>query len=312
MAKVSIIGAGNVGATVADALAQRGCCSQVVLLDVVEGRAEGKALDIWNSAPMHQTDTRVFGVTNDYEATAHSDVVVITSGIPRKPGQSRDDLISINAKIIKEVTENVVKYSPDTKILVVSNPLDVMTYAAYLASGLPKRHVFGMAGLLDSSRYRSFIAMELGVSVKSVHATLMGGHGDTMVPLPRYTTVGSIPLTQLMSKEKIDSIIKRTQNAGAEVVKLIGTSAWLAPGNAVAHMVQAVLGNTKRIIPVCAYLNGEYGLKDVFIGVPTMIGRNGVEKVLEIELNEEERQLLMNSYSSVKELMISLIKMDIF
>jgi len=312
MAKVSIIGAGNVGATVADALAQRGTCSQVVLLDVVEGRAEGKALDIWNSAPMHQTDTRVFGVTNDYEATAHSDVVVITSGIPRKPGQSRDDLISINAKIIKEVTENVVKYSPDTKILVVSNPLDVMTYAAYLSAGLPKRHVFGMAGLLDSSRYRSFIAMELGVSVKSVHAMLLGGHGDTMVPLPRYTTVGSIPLPQLMSKEKIDAIIKRTQNAGAEVVKLIGTSAWIAPGNAVAHMVQSVLGNTKRIIPVCAYLNGEYGLKDVFIGVPTMLGKNGVEKVLEIELNDEERQLLMNSYSSVKELMISLNKMEIF
>ncbi len=313
MAKVTVVGAGNVGSTVADVLAQQKLCSEVVLLDIVEGRAEGKALDIWESAPLRASDTKVIGVTNDFAATANSEVVVITSGVPRKPGQSRDDLISINAKIVKSVTENIVKYSPKAKIIIVSNPLDVMTYAASLAvADKPKSEVFGMAGMLDSARYRSFIALELGVSVKSVHALLMGGHGDTMVPLPRYTTVGGIPLPQLMEKEKIDAIIKRTQNGGGEIVKLLGTSAWVAPGNAVAHMVQAVLCNCRRIMPVCAYLNGEYGLKDVYIGVPAMIGHNGVEKILEIDLNEEERGYLDNSYTAVKEVMDILDGMKLF
>lgn len=313
MGKVTIVGAGNVGATVADVLAQQKICSNVVLIDIVEGRAEGKALDIWESAPMRGSDTKVIGVTNDYAATADSDVVVITSGVPRKPGQSRDDLISINAKIVKTVTENIIKYSPKAKIIIVSNPLDVMTYAAALAAGnKSKDEVFGMAGMLDSARYRSFIALELGVSVKSVHALLMGGHGDTMVPLPRYTTVGGIPLPQLLEKEKIDAIIKRTQGGGGEIVKLLGTSAWVAPGNAVAHMVQAVLCNCKRVMPVCAFLQGEYGLKDVYIGVPALIGSNGIEKIIEIELNDEEQGYLDNSFKAVKEVMASLDNMKIF
>lgn len=312
MSKVTIVGAGNVGATVADVLAQQRTCSDVVLLDIVEGKAEGKALDIWESAPLRATDTNVRGVTNDYKATANSDVVVITSGVPRKPGQSRDDLIKINAKIVKGVTENIIKYSPKSKIIIVSNPLDVMTYVASLASKKPRNEVFGMAGMLDSARYRSFIARELNVSVKSVHALLMGGHGDTMVPLPRYTTVGGIPLNQLMSKDKIEQIIKRTQTGGGEIVKLIGTSAWIAPGNAVAHMVRAVLCNCKRVEPVCANLNGEYGLKDVFIGVPAMIGANGVENILEIDLNNEERIYLDNSYKAVKEVMGILDDMKLF
>lgn len=313
MARVTIVGAGNVGATVADVLAQQRICSDVVLLDIVEGRAEGKALDIWESAPMRGSDTKVIGVTSDFAATAGSEVVVITSGVPRKPGQDRADLISINAKIVKDVTENIIKYSPNAKIIIVSNPLDVMTYAASLAAGnKPKNEVFGMAGMLDSARYRSFIALELGVSVKSVSALLMGGHGDTMVPLPRYTTIGGIPLPQLMDKEKIEAIIKRTQTGGGEIVKLIGTSAWIAPANAVAHMVQAVLCNCKRIMPVCAYLEGQYGLKDVYIGVPAMIGNNGVEKVLEIELNDEERGYLDKSHEAVKEVMATLDGMNIF
>ncbi len=313
MAKITVIGAGNVGATAADALAQKDVCSTVVLFDIVPGKAEGRALDIWECAPLRNSDTRVVGVTNDYEATANSDVVIITSGVTRKPGQSRDDLIKINATIVKEVTENIVKYSPDAKIIIVSNPLDVMAYVASLAAkNKPKNEIFGMAGMLDCARYRSFIALELGVSTKSIDAILMGGHGDTMVPLPRYTTVGGVPLPQLLPKEKIDALIKRTQTGGGEIVKLLNTSAWITPGNAAAQMAESILYDQKRVEPVCAYLNGEYGLKDVFIGVPAVLGKNGIEKVLEIELNDEERKLLEQSYQAVKAGMDNLDKMGIF
>ncbi len=312
MSKVSVIGAGNVGATVVDALAQREVANEVVMLDIKENLAEGKGLDIWETAPIRLSDTRIIGTTNDYTKTANSDVVVITSGVPRKPGQSRDDLISINANIVKTVTENVVKHSPDAIILVVSNPLDVMTYAASLASKKPHNKVFGMAGVLDTARYRAFIAEALNVSVKDIQALLMGGHGDTMVPLPRYTTISGIPLTQLMDKETIDKIIKRTQKGGGEIVNLLGTSAWYAPGNAVAQMVEAIIKDQKRILPACAYLDGQYGLKDVYLGVPVKLGKEGIEEIIEIELNEEERESLMNSYNAVKEVMGVLDSMKLF
>lgn len=312
MSKVSVIGAGNVGATVADTLAQNEVCSEVVLLDIKENFADGKALDMWETAPIRLSDTKVIGVTNNYEATANSDIVVITSGLPRKPGQSRDDLIGINAKIVKSVTESVVKYSPDAIIIIVANPLDVMSYTAKLASGFSKNKVFGMAGVLDTARYRAFISTELGVSVKDIQALLMGGHGDTMVPLPRYTTIGGIPLTQLMSKEKIDEIVNRTKQGGGEIVKLLGTSAWYAPGQAAAQMVESIIKDQKRVLPVCAYLDGEYGLKDVYLGVPAILGKNGIEKIIEIELNEEEKKYMVNSNKAVREVMVVLDEMKLF
>jgi len=310
--KVSVIGAGNVGATVADVLAQNEVAKEVVLLDIKENFADGKALDMWETSPIRMSDTQVTGVTNDYAATANSKVVVITSGIPRKPGMSRDDLIGTNAKIVKSVTENVVKHSPDAIIIIVANPLDVMSYTAYLASKRPKNKVFGMAGILDTARYRSFIARELNVSPKDIQALLMGGHGDTMVPLPRYTTVAGIPVTQLLSKEKIDAIVVRTQKGGGEIVKLLGTSAWYAPGAAAAQMVEAILKDQKRIFPVCAYLDGEYGLKDVYLGVPAKLGKEGIEQIIEVELNKEERTNLENSNNAVHEVMKVLDDMKLF
>jgi len=312
MSKVSVIGAGNVGATAADTLARKEVCNEVVLVDIKENFADGKALDMWEAAPIRLSDTKITGVTNKYEATANSDIVVITSGVPRKPGQSRDDLIGINAKIVKSVTENVVKYSPDAIIIIVANPLDVMSYTAKLASGKSKNKVFGMAGVLDTARYRAFIATELGVSVKDIQALLMGGHGDTMVPLPRYTTVAGIPLTQLMSKEKIDEIVNRTKKGGGEIVKLLGTSAWYAPGQAAAQMVEAIIKDQKRVLPVCAYLDGEYGLKDVYLGVPAILGKNGIEKIIEIELNDEEKKYMVNSNKAVREVMLILDDMKLF
>jgi len=301
--KVTVIGAGNVGATCANVLAQREIANQIVLLDIKEGTAEGKALDIWQTAPILNYDSRSIGVTNKYEDTADSEVVVITSGLPRKPGMSRDDLISINAGIVKSVTENVIKHSPNAIIIVVSNPLDVMTYAAYLTAKVDSKKVFGMAGILDTARYRAFLAEELNISPKDIQALLMGGHGDTMVPLPRYTTVAGIPVTELITKEKLDPIIERTKNGGGELVKLMGTSAWYAPGAAAAQMVEAIVDNQRRIFPCCTYMNGEYGLKNVYIGVPVILGRNGIEEIVKIELNEEETAQLQQSADSVREQM---------
>ncbi len=303
MSKVTVVGAGNVGATCADVLAYREVAEEIVLVDIKEGIAEGKALDIWQKAPINQYDSRTVGSTNDYSKTANSDVVVITSGLPRKPGMTRDDLIETNAGIVKSVTENVAKYSPNAIIIVVSNPLDVMTYQAHLTSGFSRNKVMGMAGILDTARYRAFLAEELNVSGKEIQAILMGGHGDTMVPLPRYTTVAGIPVTELVEKEKLDAIIERTKFGGGELVKLMGTSAWYAPGAAAAQMVEAILKNQRRVFPVCIKLDGEYGIDDCYLGVPVILGKNGIEKVLELDLNAEEKQLLETSRGHVKEVM---------
>ena len=280
MSKVTVVGAGNVGATCADVLAYREVAEEIVLVDIKEGIAEGKALDIWQKAPINQYDSRTVGSTNDYSKTANSDVVVITSGLPRKPGMTRDDLIETNAGIVKSVTENVAKYSPNAIIIVVSNPLDVMTYQEHLTSGFSRNKVMGMAGILDTARYRAFLAEELNVSGKEIQAILMGGHGDTMVPLPRYTTVAGIPVTELVAKDKLEAIIERTKFGGGELVKLMGTSAWYAPGAAAAQMVEAILKNQRRVFPVCIKLDGEYGIDDCYLGVPVILGKNGIEKVI--------------------------------
>lgn len=310
--KVTVIGAGNVGATVAQFVAEKELAKEVVLLDVKPGIGEGKALDLWQTAPVNNYDTRLIGVTDDYSRSSNSDVVVITSGVPRKPGMSRDDLISINAGIVKTVTEKVTKTSPNAIVIVVSNPLDVMTYTAYLAAKTDSRKVFGMAGILDTARYRAFLAEELDCNPKDIQALLLGGHGDTMVPLPRYTTVSGIPVTQLIAKDKLDAIIKRTQNGGGELVSLMGTSAWYAPGAAAAQMVEAIIRDQKRIFPCCAMLNGEYGLKNIFLGVPVKLGKNGVEKIIEIELNPDERALFDASAKAVKSVMDVLDGMKLF
>jgi malate dehydrogenase len=309
MTKVTVVGAGNVGATCADVLAEREICNEVVLVDIKEGFAEGKALDIWQKAPINVYDTRTVGVTNDYARTANSDVVVITSGLPRKPGMTRDDLISTNAKIVNSVTEQVIKYSPDAIIIVVSNPLDVMTYAAHLSSGKSRNKVMGMAGILDTARYRAFLAEAINISPKEIQAVLMGGHGDTMVPLPRYTTVGGIPVTELIDADKLDAIVERTKVGGGELVKLMGTSAWYAPGAAAAQMVEAIVKDQRRVFPVCIKLEGEYGIDDCYLGVPVILGKNGIEKVIELDLNEDEKALLQTSRKHVKDVMDAYDKM---
>lgn len=309
--KVTVVGAGNVGATCADVLAKREVCNEVVLVDIKEGFAEGKALDMWETSPINLYDTRITGSTNDYNKTAGSEVVVITSGIPRKPGMSRDDLIATNAGIVKTVTENVLQHSPDAKIVVVANPLDVMTYCSFLTAKIDSSRVFGMAGILDTARYRSFLALELNCSPKDIQAVLMGGHGDTMVPLPRYTTVSGIPVTELINSDKLDSIVQRTKKGGGEIVNLLGTSAWYAPGAAAAQMVEAIVKDQKRIFPCCAWLQGEYDLKDIYLGVPVKLGKNGIEEIIELELNEDEKSLLNESADAVRDVMSVLDKMDV-
>jgi malate dehydrogenase len=301
--KVTVVGAGNVGATCADVLAYREIANEIVLLDIKEGFAEGKALDIWQKSPINLYDSKTTGVTNDYSKTANSDVVVITSGLPRKPGMTRDDLISTNAGIVKTVTENVVKYSPNCILIIVSNPLDVMTYCAHLNSKFSRNKVIGMAGILDTARYRAFLADEIKCSPKDIQAMLLGGHGDTMVPLPRYTTVGGIPVSELVAKDKLDAIIERTKVGGGELVKLMGTSAWYAPGAAAAQMVEAIVKDQRKIVPVCIKLEGEYGINDCYLGVPVILGKNGVEKVIELKLNDEEKALMQASRKAVKEVM---------
>lgn len=299
--KVTVVGAGNVGATCAEVIAHRELVNEVVLLDIKENVAEGKALDIWQTAPINVSDTRLIGSTNDYAKTANSDVVVITSGLPRKPGMSRDDLIATNAGIVKTVTENIMKYSPNTILVIVSNPLDVMTYCAYLTAKIDSSRVFGMAGILDTARYRAFLAEALNCSPKDIQAILMGGHGDTMVPLPRYTTVSGIPVTELIAKDKLNAIVERTKKGGGEIVNLLGTSAWYAPGAAAVQMVEAIVKDQKRIFPCCAWLQGEYGLKDIYLGVPVKLGKKGIEQIIELQLNDEEKALLNASAKSVKE-----------
>ncbi|HEX2786448.1 MAG TPA: malate dehydrogenase [Ignavibacteria bacterium] len=301
--KITVVGAGNVGATCADVIAHKELANEIVLLDIKKGIAEGKSLDMWQTAPINLYDSRIIGSTDDYAPTAGSDVVVITSGLPRKPGMSRDDLISVNAGIVNTVTENIMKHSPDTILIIVSNPLDVMTYVAYLKSQLPSNKVMGMAGILDTARYRAFLAEALNISPKDIQGMLLGGHGDTMVPLPRYTNVSGIPVTELIDSEKLNAIIERTKKGGGELVNLMGTSAWYAPGAAAAQMAEAIVRDQKRVFPVCAWLDGEYGLKDIYLGVPVILGKGGIERIIELDLNADEKKLLTDSAKAVKEVM---------
>jgi len=304
--KVTVIGAGNVGATSAQRLAEKELCD-VVLIDILEGAPQGKALDLTEAAPIEKHDAHLTG-TNDYSDTKGSDIIIITAGIPRKPGMSRDDLISTNAKIMKTVVKEAVKWSPDAVLIIVSNPLDAMCHVAFEASGFPKSRVIGMAGVLDSARFRAFISMELNVSVENTHAFVLGGHGDTMVPLPRYSTVAGIPITELMSQERIDQLVDRTANGGAEIVALLKTgSAFYAPASAAVEMAESILKDKKKILPCAAYLEGEYGINGLFIGVPVKLGSKGIEEIIEINLLDDEKSALQKSADSVQGL-VDLLK----
>jgi malate dehydrogenase len=299
--KVTVVGgAGNVGSTVARCIADKEL-ADVVIVDIADQKAAGVALDLLESCPITGSDSRVIG-GSDYSQTANSDVVVITSGVPRKPGMSRDDLLNVNFNIMKAVTAEVIKYSPNCIIVPVANPLDAMCQAVYRLSGFPRERVIGMAGVLDSARMRTFIAMELNVSVENVHAFVLGGHGDTMVPLPRYSTVAGVPITELMSKERVDAICKRTADGGAEITKLVGTSAWYAPGAAATDMVESILKDKKKILPCSVFLQGEYGIRDLFVGVPVKLGARGLEQIIQITLTAEEEAALKKSAGAVKEL----------
>lgn len=299
--KVSVIGSGNVGATAARSIADKEL-ADVVVLDILEGVPQGKGLDMLEACPVEGSDSRVLG-TNDYADTAGSDIVVVTAGLARKPGMSRDDLLHKNYAIIKGVTEQVVAHSPDCIIVPVTNPLDAMCQVVYRVSGFPRERVVGMAGVLDSARMRTFIAQELDVSVENTHAFVLGGHGDTMVPLPRYSTVAGIPITELMDEATVEAIVKRTAGGGAEIVKLLGTgSAFYAPGSAVVEMVEAILKDKKKILPCAAFLQGEYGISDLFVGVPVKLGAGGVEQIVEIKLTADEKEALDKSADAVREL----------
>jgi malate dehydrogenase len=297
--KISIIGAGFVGATAAHWAAEKEL-GDVVLVDILEGIPQGKALDLFQASPVEDFDARIIG-SNGFEETKDSDVVIVTSGVPRKPGMSREDLLEINKKIIESVVSQVVAKSPQTILIMVTNPLDTMTYLAFKKSGFPKQRVMGMAGILDTARFKAFIAMELNVSVEDIQALLLGGHGDEMVPLPRYTTVSGIPLSQLLPKETVDRLVDRTRKGGGEIVNLLKTgSAFYAPSAAAIQMTEAILKDKKRILPCCVYLDGEYGLKDICFGVPVKLGANGVESIIELQLSEEEKKLVAKSAESVK------------
>jgi malate dehydrogenase len=307
--KVSVIGAGNVGATTAQRIAEKEL-ADVVLVDILEGLPFGKALDLAEAAPIEKHDAHLTGA-NDYEATRGSDIIIITSGVPRKPGMSRDDLLATNAKIMKSVVSQAVPYSPDAILIIVSNPLDAMCHVAYEVSGFPRNRVMGMAGVLDSARFRAFIAMELNVSVENTQAFVLGGHGDTMVPLPRYSTVAGIPITELMDPSTIDRLVQRTRDGGAEIVSLLKTgSAFYAPASAACEMAEAILKDKKKILPCAAYLTGEYGIKDLFIGVPVKLGKNGIEEIIQIRLTPEEDQALKKSAAAVQSLVEALKKLE--
>jgi malate dehydrogenase len=310
MSKITVVGAGNVGATCANVLAHADVVNEVVLIDIQGNMAKGKALDTWQQAPVDHYSTRLVG-GDDYALTANSDIVIITAGVPRKPGMSRDDLISTNATIVVSVTQNILKYTKNPIIIVVSNPLDVMTYAVWKASGLSDKRVLGMAGVLDTARYRAFLAEELNVSPKDIQAMLMGGHGDTMVPLPRYTTVSGIPVQELIKKEKLEAIIERTKFGGGELVNLMGTSAWYAPGAAAAQMAISIMKDEKRIVPCCVRMNGQYKLKDIFVGAPVKLGRKGITEIVKLRLKKDEMELLHQSAAAVKEIVDALDKMNL-
>ena len=302
-AKISIVGSGNVGATAAHWAASKEL-GDIVLVDIpqVDGMPQGKALDLFQASPVEGFDSKIIGTTS-YEPTANSDVVIVTAGVARKPGMSRDDLININTSIVRSVAENVAKHSPNAVMIVVSNPLDAMVYVAWKASGFPTKHVIGQAGVLDAARYRSFLAMEIGCSVEDVHALLLGGHGDDMVPLPRYTFAGGIPITQLVKPDRLEEIIKRTRNGGAEIVGLLKTgSAYYAPAAATVQMAESIIRDKKRILPCAAYCEKEYGVGGFFVGVPCILGTDGVEKIIEIDLDPTEKKMFQSSVDHVKEL----------
>jgi malate dehydrogenase len=306
--KVTVVGAGNVGATAAQRLAEKELCD-VVLIDIIEGVPQGKALDLAEAAPIEKHDAQLVGA-NAYEASANSDIVIITAGIPRKPGMSRDDLLATNKKIMKSVTKEVAKYSPDAILIIVSNPLDAMCHVAFEESGFPKERVIGMAGVLDSARFRAFIAEELNVSVENIQALVLGGHGDTMVPLPRFSTVAGIPITELMKTERIEALAMRTRNGGAEIVSLLKTgSAYYAPASAAVEMAEAILKDKKKILPCAAYLEGEYGISGLFVGVPVKLGKNGVEQIISLNLTSDEKKALAKSAAAVQELVEAMKKL---
>ncbi len=301
--KITIVGAGNVGATAAQIIVDRALANDVVLLDVVEGIPQGKALDIYQSAAIQYSDTKIYGV-NTYELTANSDIAVITAGLPRKPGMSREDLLNTNAEIVSKSTQEIVKYSPNAIIIVVSNPLDAMTYVSFVNSHYPRNRVLGMSGVLDTARFKAFICMELNVSIENINAIVLGGHGDSMVPLVRYTTVAGIPLMDLLPKNRIETLIERTRNGGAEIVKFLKSgSAYYAPAASVVHMIDAIVNNRKKILPSCVYLQGEYGYSDICLGVPVKIGAQGMEEIVPIKLTDEEKSALDKSADDVKSML---------
>ena len=300
--KIAVVGAGNVGATAAMRLAEKEL-GDVVIIDILEGVPAGKALDLTEAAPIEKHDAKIMGVTGDYSAAGNADIVIITAGIPRKPGMSRDDLLATNMGIVSGVAKSIAAVAPESILIIVSNPLDAMCHAAFEASGFPKNRVIGMAGVLDSARFRAFIAMELNVSVENTHAFVLGGHGDTMVPLPRYSTVAGIPITELLSPAKIEAIVQRTRNGGAEIVGLLKTgSAYYAPASAAVEMAEAILKDKHKVLPCAAYLEGEYGIKDLFIGVPAKLGAAGIEEIIEINLTDAEAEALQHSADAVRAL----------
>ena len=307
--KATVIGAGNVGATAAMRLAEKEL-ADVVLIDILEGVPAGKALDLMEAAPIEKHDSKITGASGDYSEAKNSDIVIITAGIPRKPGMSRDDLLATNKSIMSAVTKGVAAVAPDAILIIVSNPLDAMCHVAHEASGFPRNRVIGMAGVLDSARFRTFIAMELNVSVENTHAFVLGGHGDTMVPLPRYSTVAGIPITELLSKERIDALVERTRSGGAEIVGLLKTgSAYYAPASAAVEMAEAILKDKKKILPCAACLNGEYGIHDLFIGVPVKLGAGGVEEIIQIKLTDAEQKALNHSADAVRTLVNDMKKL---
>jgi malate dehydrogenase len=309
--KVTVVGAGHVGATTTQRLVEKEL-ADVVLIDIVEGLPQGKALDLQEAAPIEKHDAKATGA-NSYEASRGSDIVIVTAGVPRKPGMSRDDLLETNARIVKTVVSQIATLSPDAILIIVSNPLDAMCHVAFETSGFPKNRVIGMAGVLDSARFRSFIAMELDVSVENTHAFVMGGHGDTMVPLPRYSTVAGIPITQLMSEERVDALVERTRDGGAEIVRLLKTgSAYYAPASGAVEMAEAILKDKKKILPCAAYLEGEYGIDRLFVGVPVKLGMRGVEEIIQVKLTEDENGALLRSGQAVRELVEILKTMGMY
>ncbi|WP_185876855.1 malate dehydrogenase [Blattabacterium cuenoti] len=300
--KITVIGAGNVGASCASLLAQKNIVKEIVLLDIKDKFSEGKSLDIAQMLPLLRSDTKITGTTNDYSKSKDSEIIIITCGIARKPGMNRDDLVKVNADIIRNVTKESISFSPKAKLIIVSNPLDVMAYVSYITADIDSSRVIGMAGLLDSTRYRFFLSEKLKLSPNDIQSMLLGGHGDTMVPLYRYTSISGIPIKEFISEEDNDDIIDKTKKGGEEIVSLLGTSAWMAPSASVVQMIEAILKDSKRIFSCSAFLNGEYDFKNIYMGVPVILGKSGIEKIIELKLNDKERFLLVQSYNHIKKM----------